>query len=883
MDIKQVRGRISAFMRRGGRWYLLAAFAIPMLGILISFIKMGIRPFGDNSLLGMDLWSQYFPMLRQQYLSRRELAMDLFSWNGALGVDTFVQNAYYCNSPFNFLLLLSPLKYLVDALDYLILFKFGLAGLNFAIYCRYRFKKADLYTVACAAGYALCSYCLAFISQIMWFDAVVFFPIILMGFERLMREKKPLLYCLMLGVTMYSGFYISFSVCIFLAIWFFVFAAENFGEFKINGLIRGGVRFGVFSALAAGLAAFVLLPVYFGLSTTIASDIPAPTVPEMYHSMWDFFANTLPLTDASLSWGVPNIYSGCFILVMIPLFVMNKGIPLRRRIVYSVLCVFLGLSMNLNYLDYLWHGLHFPNQLPGRWTFMFSFILMIMCCELLRNLKEVNYPSLGISAAVAAFVIVTAILFAKDREISRLSMILGIFFSLMYVGILAIVVRLRGDSGVKTFCALLAACMLVEMVSNSTVVIGQSVEIGDVPKYKTYDEDMDWFSETYAHPKDDFYRTDMYYNWTFDHCQLFRIPGITYYSSTMSGGAYNFFKDVGYRVYAKNVSTVYCPYSPILNAAMNVRYVADAAMQYLPDYLTNEGEHGRISVLKNEKCLPAAYAASEDILSWKNDGTLPFYEEQNRFFSALTGEELSPFVRLPEGEIEAENASMNRSPSDWMQLAYSRTDPDKPVKITYTFKIEEDGPVYLCHNYKKGDMTIAVNADPVTIVLYREPLKFLGNLKKGDEVSILVESSGVGSGTAGLSLFRFDRRAFEKGYDILAAGGAQNVRDTGRGLSFEVENEKSELIFTTVPANNMTCYVDGEKTPVDTVDDYLAAVWVNGGRHTVEFRYTVKGLAAGGAVSAACFFAVAAYAVLFCLRKKKKASVQLDGLELEQQ
>ncbi len=866
---------ISEYMKKNGRWYLFAAFMIPVLGILVAYIKMGIRPFGQYSMLGMDLWSQYFPMLRHQVMTRRELAMSLFSWNGALGVDTFVQNAYYCNSPFNFLLLLSPLKYLVDALDYIILLKFGLAGLNFAIYCRYRFKKADIYTVACASGYALCSYCLAYISQIMWFDAVVFFPIILMGFERLMREKKPLLYCVMLAVTMYSGFYISFSVCIFLAIYFFVFAAENYKEFKINGILRGGVRFALYSVLAAGAAAFVLLPVYFGLSTTIASDIPAPTAAELYHSFWDFFAKTMPLTEASLSFGVPNIYSGCFVLVMVPLFLMNKGIPAARRVIYAALCLFLLLSMNLNFLDYVWHGLHFPNQLPGRWTFLFSFVLMVMCCELLRNIKEVSLPALGVSAGFAVLAILAGKFLSKEEEVTTLSLCLGAFFVLMYLALFFIVIRTRAD-GAKTFCTLLAVCMAVELFSNSTVVIGQSVEIGNVPKYNNYNEDMDWFSETYAFPEDDFYRTDMYYNWTFDHCQLFRLKGMTYYSSTMSAGAFNFFKDVGYRVYAKNVSTVYSPYSPMLNSVLNVKYVAGLSMQLIPDYLTSEGKHGKIVVLRNEKCLPAAFAADEKILEWENDGTLPFYEEQNNFFSALVGEEANVFEKLTDGKREAGNARLSPDSVSWTSVTYSRLKSDEPVTVDYTFTVDRDGPVYLCQNYKKGDMTVKVNGKSVNIVLYREPTKFLGELVKGDEVTIGVKVEGSSVGTAGLSLYRFNREKFETYYDRLAQGGATHVRDTGKGLAFDISRPSEGLVFTSVPAQGMSCYVDGVRTEILTVDNYLAAVEVDAGEHSVEFRYTVRGLKEGLMVSALSAAALVGISLWKFFLGKRKKVVETD-------
>ncbi|MCK9350692.1 MAG: YfhO family protein, partial [Clostridiales bacterium] len=33
-------------------------------------------------------------------------------------------------------------------------------------------------------------------------------------------------------------------------------------------------------------------------------------------------------------------------------------------------------SFNLNILDYLWHGFHFPNQLPARQSFLFIFVLL---------------------------------------------------------------------------------------------------------------------------------------------------------------------------------------------------------------------------------------------------------------------------------------------------------------------------------------------------------------------------------------------------------------------------------------------------------------------------------------------------------------------------
>ena len=855
--------------------FLALCFAVPVLLILISFIRLGIRPFGDNSLLGMDLWSQYFPMLRHQYESRRELAMDLFSWDGAMGVDTFVQNAYSCNSPCNLLLLLSPLSLLIDALDYLILFKFGLAGLSFALYCRRKFKKVDWFTVGVSSAYALCAYCLAFISQVMWFDAVIFFPLILLGFERLMEEKKPFFYCLILALTIYSGFYISFSICLFLILYFLIYAAEHAGELRLRGIFFGGLRFSLFSLLAGGLAAFVLLPVYFGLQHTIASDIPAPSAPELYNSIWEYLANLFPSAPVSLQYDVPNIYSGFFVLLLLPLFLMNKKIALPRKIMYSLLVVFLYFSMNLNYLDYAWHGFHFPNQLPGRWTFIFSFVLLIMSYELLRKLDGMPVGQILSSALFVVAIFILTLVLPEEKQLSVESIAIGAIFLALYTVILILHSKYHGDSFQKTAALLLAACMLVEVFTNSSMVLLSGTEVGSVSRYTNYDDEMDYFTETYADSENDaFYRSEMYYNWTFDHCQLFGLKGLTYYSSTMDGEAYEFYKGLGYRVYAKNVSTVYCPYSPMLNSVLNVRYVAGVSMQKEPDYLQKIDEKDDIEILENEKLLPVMFPASEKILDWAPAGTLENYEEQNRFFSALTGTNAPVYQKIENRRIETENATLSSTAANWTSETYIRSQSGKPVTITYRYTLPKDGPVYLCHNYSKGDMTIKADGENITLILYREPMKYLGEYQAGDVIEITVKTENVGVGTSGLALYYFDRALFESCYDQIISQGSCEAKETARGVVCEISNKENTLMFTSIPARGMTCTIDGVRAPIQTIDGYLAAVRVPAGEHTVEFSYETEGLTEGLLISGGCAVVLFALGGAVYIRKKKKAIAQ---------
>ena len=40
--------------------------------------------------------------------------------------------------------------------------------------------------------------------------------------------------------------------------------------------------------------------------------------------------------------------------------------------------IFFMLSFILRQLDYIWHGFHFTNMIPYRFSFLFSFVVLVM-------------------------------------------------------------------------------------------------------------------------------------------------------------------------------------------------------------------------------------------------------------------------------------------------------------------------------------------------------------------------------------------------------------------------------------------------------------------------------------------------------------------------
>ena len=159
MKMKKVRVGVmfilNKFFKKSIMIYLLSFF-LPALIILISYKKIGIAPFGDKALLNMDLWGQYFPMYVEKYNKIKESSSLMFSWNGGLGFNLFLQNSYYGNSLLNNILLLFKRDNLVLVFDYIILLKFSLSSLAFCVFLKNKYNRTDFFIVACSTVYSLC-------------------------------------------------------------------------------------------------------------------------------------------------------------------------------------------------------------------------------------------------------------------------------------------------------------------------------------------------------------------------------------------------------------------------------------------------------------------------------------------------------------------------------------------------------------------------------------------------------------------------------------------------------------------------------------------------------------------------------------------------------
>ena len=349
-------------------------------------------------------------------------------------------HAYYLASPLNLFLVFCNRQYLLEFMSVLILIKTGLSGFSTAAYVRGHFGTKSPAALFPAVLYAMSAYMAAYYWNIMWLDSVALFPLILLGMERMIRQKKSLLFVVSFGLSVWCNYYISFMIAIFLFLWFFIVTAE--WRLSAKERVTGFLRTLFFSVLSGGVSAVLLLPEVRLLAQSGVSGDAFPDSLSWYNNAADVAGQFFFLSPAVTTEGeLPNLFCGSAVLFFCLLYVCNRRIRPGVKIAKLALLAFFLLSFNLNVLDYLWHGMHFPEGLPARQSFLCIFLLLMMACEMLLKPGGNRKTDAIIAGAgcIGLFIVVALFGTQEKRLISVAGTVLflaaeALFFALAVTG-----------------------------------------------------------------------------------------------------------------------------------------------------------------------------------------------------------------------------------------------------------------------------------------------------------------------------------------------------------------------------------------------------------------------------------------------------------------
>ena len=371
--------------------YQWAAFLLPVFLLIVAFASWKVHPLGQTSLLTCDLFHQYAPILaeiRSKILSGDSL---FYTWNMGSGTNFWPILSYNGASPLNIILLLFPQAYLSDGITLLILIRTGLSGLFFSLLIYKKDGREGASTLALSTAYALCGYVLAYFWALMWMDAVVLLPLVVLGLWKIFTGEKPRLYVAALFLLIFSNFYFGFFACLFLLFFAPVLymEARQKSVFAIRSL-PAVLRFAGYSILSAGMTAVLLLPTVMALKTTAAATDSLSLTPDLSFTFFDFLSRFLLHADPVIREGLPNVYCSVVILLLIILYAVCRTIPFSLRAASLGLAFLLYISMDSQVLNFFWHGMHYTNQIPYRQAFLMCFLLLYMANQVMQHMDGLS-------------------------------------------------------------------------------------------------------------------------------------------------------------------------------------------------------------------------------------------------------------------------------------------------------------------------------------------------------------------------------------------------------------------------------------------------------------------------------------------------------------
>ena len=788
---------------------LLIAFFVPVLVMICIFVQRGIFPFGERCFLRTDMYHQYAPFFSEFQYKLRTGGSLLYSWDVGMGVNFAALYAYYLASPLNWLILLCPKKFIIEFMTIMIVLKIGLSGLSFAWYLKKHSQNCILGIGFFGIFYALSGYMAAYSWNIMWLDCILLFPLIVYGLERLVKEQKGMLYCVTLGLSILSNYYISIMTCLFLVLYFIaLLIMEKPGP--VRKYVDSCVRFGIYSLLSGGLAAGILLPEIYALQSTASGDFDFPKAWSSYFPIFDMIARHIGNVETEIGldhW--PNIYCGVAVFLFFLMYLACKKIAVKEKAVYCGLLLIFFASFSINALNFIWHGFHYPNSLPCRQSFIYIFLMLFICFRAYMYLDETPKKHIAIAFWGSACFVLLAEKLVTQEHFHFIVYYVAIIFLAAYAGLMYLY-----KDGKRTVCGFLALTLVaIEASINMSVT---SVTTTSRESYTSDNEEVRILKDS-LQPASDFYRVEKKTRKTKNDGAWMNFPSVSLFSSTANADLSKFFKKLGCEsstnAYSITGST------PFVDSIFSVKYALYSEAVSNTELMMYLRESCGTYLYENLYTLPLGFVLSSDIEeNWQ-------YEMDN--------------------PAEVQNDLCLVSGADEVLVDAGGT----VNKNTFTFTPDETGEYYVFVMNKKVK---TVKAELPTgqksfSNVDRGYLLELGTLAPGTEVKLTADEAGE---QLNAIAYRFSEDAMIQAYDRLNQSPMHLTSWKDTKLSGTVSAAKAGMLFTSIPFDKgWTVKVDGEKVETRKAFGAFLAIDVSAGDHVIDFSYFPKGLKTGGLIS----------------------------------
>lgn len=657
--------------RAAERKRLWLSFFLPFLTAFFLFLPFIVIGKGFFTYCG-DFNSQQIPFYTycQNFIKTGGGA---FSWETDLGSGFMNTYSFYnLGSPFFWLTMLLPNKWLAYSMAPLLMLKFGVGGLGAYLFLR-RYTKNHQWALLGAVLYCFSGWGIYDIFFNHFIDCLALFPYLLWSLDEFVYEKRRGIFPIFIAINLLNNYFFFIGEALFLCIWFFIkLAADDyrirFREFlqlafeAIIGCLLGCLL--VFPAAASlmqnprtsnfangyNLLLYGKVQQYFAILTSLFLPPDPPYLPNLFKEStikWTSMSLYLPLIGAA---GV------------IAYLRARRSSPHRKVLLLSL---FMALVPILNSSFYAFNSSYY-----ARWYYM-PLLVMALC-----TVNALEFADIDLTAGFKPVVVALAgiAVFGVLPTLKDGSWQVGVldepaqFWLIFLLAVLGVTVAYILVSTRKTQRRLLSV-LLAGTMGFSVIYGVVHISLGKFPQWEG---DYNYKAQCYDAmgtvnlPDNHFYRTDTFES--YDNLGLFfNMPCIRSFNSTVTPSILEFYPSVGVK---RDVSSKPDLDKYALRGLLSVEYLLtpmdhkdELASKESSTGFTFDHADGEYAVFRNKYAVPMGFTydyyllpediedVSEETLGHLLLRALLLTEEQAEQYG-------SNMTRLPKGELNRTGFSL---------------------------------------------------------------------------------------------------------------------------------------------------------------------------------------------------------------------------------
>ncbi|MCJ7690110.1 MAG: YfhO family protein, partial [Clostridiaceae bacterium] len=607
-------------------------------------------------------------------------------------------------------------------------------------------------------------------------------------------------------------------------------------------LIKRTGQFAGFSLLSGGLSALLLLPTFFQLkSTSAAGDIFPKTITN-YFDLFDYITRHFTAVSPSIREGAPNMYCGIVVLILLPIYFLSKSIPLKEKLWNIVLLLFLTLSFDINMLNFIWHGFHYPNQLPYRFSFVYIFLVLSLSYEAFKKLHEFSGKQIGTICLSVLGVILISQKF-DDLSIGFLTIYISAAFIILYAAALTI----DRSYNIRPACKILIVFLVLtaEIITNTIVTIDKINSTEGYSSRSSYasgkesSQIRDQLSDISGKDKG-FYRLEILPPKTTNDPALYNYPGLSIFSSTIAEKPVKMLENLGFSSNGIN-SYSYEGSTAILDSLLGIKYLIYRNNIDIEEKLYKQTTaKGGLKIFTNPYVLPLGFQSPSGLKKFdSSSGTNPL-ETQNRLIEAICGVK-NILIPIDQKQGTKSNLEFNGHGTNYYDFKRINKENTSTARIDFTiYKAEQVYLYYKAPSNKQGSGFVTVNGKKIEFRAKHSTIINLGfcESKSSAELQINFDKSSSESGKFEVYAYSLNVPEFKEAMSLIRKESMTIENFTDTSISGQVETASDGLMVMSIPFDKgWHVKVDNQEVEPQAVDDCLLSFELLKGTHKIEMWF----------------------------------------------